>query len=69
VTGRCRGLISATIPAFAALGGLEVSVLAIGPTGLAAAVPGPVEGGGFLWAIKIPSTHFLRRGSKAVGPM
>jgi hypothetical protein len=27
------------------------------------------EDGGFLWVIKIPSTNFLRRGSKAVGPM
>jgi hypothetical protein len=29
----------------------------------------PTEDGGFLLVIKIPSTHFLRRGSKAVGPM
>jgi hypothetical protein len=52
----------------AALGGLVVSVLATGPTGLAAAGSGPAEGGGFLWVIKICSAHFLRRGSKAVGP-
>jgi hypothetical protein len=36
-----------------------VSVLATGST----------KDGGFLWVIKIPSTHFLRRGSNAVGPM
>jgi hypothetical protein len=29
----------------------------------------PTEDGGFLRVIKIHSTHFLRRGSKAVGPM
>jgi hypothetical protein len=39
------------------------------PTGLAAAGSGAAEDNGFLWVIKIPSTHFLRRGSKAVGPM
>jgi hypothetical protein len=39
-----------------------VSVLATGPTGYSVA-------GGFLRVIKIPSAHFLRRGSKAVGPM
>jgi hypothetical protein len=53
----------------AALGGLAVSVLAIGPTGLARAGSGPAEDDGYLWVIKIRSTHFLRRGSKAVGPM
>jgi hypothetical protein len=56
-------------PCLAALGGLVVSVLATGPTGHSVADSNPTEGGGFLWAIKIPSTHFLRRGSKAVGPM
>jgi hypothetical protein len=39
-----------------------VSMLATGPTGRA-------EDGGFLWVIKIRSTQFLQRGSKAVGPM
>jgi hypothetical protein len=29
----------------------------------------PTEDGGFLRVIKIPSAHFLRTGSKAVGPM
>jgi hypothetical protein len=42
-----------------------VSVLATGPTGYSVAG----SNGGFLWVIKIPSAHFLRRGSKAVGPM
>jgi hypothetical protein len=51
------------------LGGLVVSVLAPGPTGHSVAGSNPTEDGGFLWAIKIPSTHFLLRGSKAVGPM
>jgi hypothetical protein len=37
----------------AALGGLAVSVLAAGPTG-----SGPAEGGGFLWVIRIRSSHF-----------
>jgi hypothetical protein len=46
-----------------------VSVLATGPTVLSVAGSGPAEDGGFLRAIKIPSAHFLRRGSKAVGPM
>jgi hypothetical protein len=50
----------------AALGGL---VLATEPTGYSVAGSSPTEDGGFLWVIKIPSTHFLRRGSKAVGPM
>jgi hypothetical protein len=45
------------------------SVLATGPVGLAAAGSGPAEDGGFLWVIKIRSTHFLRRESKAVSPM
>jgi hypothetical protein len=48
---------------------LAVRVLATGPTGHSVAGSNPTEGGGFLWVIKIPSTHFLRRGSKAVGPM
>jgi hypothetical protein len=43
-----------------AFGGLVVSVLATGPR---------TEDGGFLWVIKIRRAHFLRRGSKAVGPM
>jgi hypothetical protein len=46
-----------------------VSVLAAGPTGYSVAGSNPTEDGGFLWVIKIPSTHFLRKGSKAVGPM
>jgi hypothetical protein len=50
----------------AALGGLMVRVLA---TGYSVAGSSPTEDGGFLWVIKIPSAHFLRRGSKAVGPM
>jgi hypothetical protein len=43
-----------------------LSALATGPT---VAGSGPAEVGGFLWAIKIRSTHFLRRGNKAVGPV
>jgi hypothetical protein len=43
-----------------------VSVLA---NGYSVAGSSPTEDGGFLWAIKIRSAHFLRRGSKAVGPM
>jgi hypothetical protein len=46
-----------------------VSVLATGPTGNSVAGLNPTEDGGFLWVIKIPSTHFLWRGSKAVSPM
>jgi hypothetical protein len=46
-----------------------VTVLATGPTGHSVAGSNPTEDGGFLWVIKIPSTRFLRRGSKAVGPM
>jgi hypothetical protein len=46
-----------------------VSVLATGPTGYSVAGSNPTKDGGFLWVIKIPSKHFLRRGSKAVGPM
>jgi hypothetical protein len=52
-----------------ALGGLVVSVLATEPTGYSVAGLSPTEDGGFLRVIKIHSTHFLRRGSKAVGPM
>jgi hypothetical protein len=52
-----------------ALGGLAVSEHATGPTGHSVAGSSPTEGGGFLWVIKIPSAHFLRRRSKAVGPM
>jgi hypothetical protein len=51
----------------AALGGLVVSVLATGPTRLSTG-SNPAEDSGFLWVIKIRSTHFLR-GSKTVGPM
>jgi hypothetical protein len=40
-----------------------------GPMGLAAAVSGPAENGGFLWVVKIRSAHFRRRGSKAIAPM
>jgi hypothetical protein len=43
-----------------------VSVLATGLTGHSVAGSNPTEDGGFLWAIKFPSTHFLRRGSKSV---
>jgi hypothetical protein len=52
-----------------ALGGLVVSVLATGPTGYSVAGSNPTEDDGFLWVIKIPRTHFLQRGSKAIGPM
>jgi hypothetical protein len=52
-----------------ALGGLVVSVLATEPTGYSVAGSSLTEDGGFLRVIKIHSTHFLRRGSKAVGPM
>jgi hypothetical protein len=44
-------------------------VVATGHTGFAAAASGPIVDGGFLLVIKIRSTHFLRRGSKAVGPL
>jgi hypothetical protein len=53
----------------AVLGGLVGSVLAMGPTRLAAVGSSLAEYGGFLWAISIHSAHFLRRGSKAIGPM
>jgi hypothetical protein len=46
-----------------------VSVLATEPAGYSVAGSSPTEDGGFLRVIKIHSTHFLRRGSKAVGPM
>jgi hypothetical protein len=46
-----------------------VSVLATGPTGYSVEGSILTEDGGFLWVIKIPSTHFLRRGTKPVGPM
>jgi hypothetical protein len=52
-----------------ALDGLAVSVFVTGPTGHSVAGSNPTEGGGFLWVVKIRSAHFLRRGSKAVGPM
>jgi hypothetical protein len=54
---------------FAILGGLVVSVLATGPLGITAAGSGPAKDGRLLWEIKIHSSHFLWRGSKAVGPM
>jgi hypothetical protein len=53
----------------ATLGGLVVSVLAMGPTGLSVAGSGLAKDGGFLWVIKIRSAHFLRWGSRAIGPM
>jgi hypothetical protein len=46
-----------------------VTVLATGPTGHSVAGSGPTEDSGFLRPIKIRSAHFLRRGSKAVGPV
>jgi hypothetical protein len=46
-----------------------VSVLATGPTGYSVAGSNLTEDGGFLWVIKMSSTHFLWRGSKAVSPM
>jgi hypothetical protein len=52
-----------------ALGGLVVNVLATGPTGYSVGGSSPTNDGLFLWVIKVPGTHFLRRGSKAVGPM
>jgi hypothetical protein len=52
--------------AAAALGGLLVGVLAMGPT---VAGSGLAEDGGVLWVIKIREARFLRRGRKAVGPM
>jgi hypothetical protein len=53
---------------WAALGGLVVSMLATGPMGLSVAGSGMAEDGGFLWVI-IRSVHFLRKWSKAFGPM
>jgi hypothetical protein len=53
----------------ATLRGLVVSVLATGSTVQAAVGSGLAEDGRFLWVIKIRSTHFIQRGSKAVGPM
>jgi hypothetical protein len=47
----------------------EISVLATEPMGHSVSGSNPTEDGGFLWVIKIRSAHFLRRGSKAVGPM
>jgi hypothetical protein len=61
--------ISSVIAYCDALGGLAVSVLATEPTGYSVAGSSPTEDGGFLRVIKIPSAHFLRMGSKAVGPM
>jgi hypothetical protein len=51
------------------VGGLVVSMLATGPMGYSVAGSSSTEDGGFLWVIKIRSTHFLWRGSKAVSPM
>jgi hypothetical protein len=49
-----------------------VSAHATGPMGLAAATSGPAEDGGFLWAIKIRSAHFLpacKRSVESMGEM
>jgi hypothetical protein len=46
-----------------------VSAIATEPTGYSVAGSSPTEDGGFLRVIKIRSVHFLRRGSKSVGPM
>jgi hypothetical protein len=43
-----------------------VSVLAMG---LTVAGSGSAKDGGFLWVIKIRSTHFLQTASEAVRPM
>jgi hypothetical protein len=48
--------------------GLVVSVLATGPTGYSVAGSSPTEDSGFLWVIKIRSTHFLRREVKLSVP-
>jgi hypothetical protein len=53
----------------ATFGGLVISVLAMGPRGLAAAGSDPAKDSRFLWVIKTGSMHFLWRGNKAVGPM
>jgi hypothetical protein len=62
-------LIMLSVAMTTALGGLVVSVLATGPTGYSVVGSNSTKDGGFLWVIKIPSPHFLQRGSKAVGPM
>jgi hypothetical protein len=64
-----RKKMAGYVACMAALGGPVVSVVATGPTGHSVAGSNPTEGGGILWVTKIPSAHFLRRGSKAVGPM
>jgi hypothetical protein len=56
-----RSLIGVVGYLKAAIGDLVVSVLATGPTGHSVVGSNPTEGGGFLWVIKMPSTHFLRR--------
>jgi hypothetical protein len=48
---------------------ISPSVVATGSTGYSVAGSSPTEDGGILWVIKIPSLHFLRRGSTADGPM
>jgi hypothetical protein len=63
------GFIVCAIYQILGVSGLVVSVLVTGPTGYSVAGSNPTDDGGFLWVIKIPSAHFLRRGSKAVGPM
>jgi hypothetical protein len=69
-TNTCAGINSSSSSSSSdALGGLVVCVLATEPTGYSVAGSSPTEDGGFLRVIKIHSTHFLRRGSKAVGPM
>jgi hypothetical protein len=53
----------------AALGGLVVSVLAMGPIEFAAAGSSLTVDGITLWVIKIRSAHFLQKGSKRVSAM
>jgi hypothetical protein len=70
VTDKCSKIDFLVILGYLnAFGGFVVSVLVTGPTGYSVAGSSLTEDGGFLWVIKIPSTHFLQRGSKAVGPM
>jgi hypothetical protein len=65
----CQEVLLQVCSKFAALSGLVVSALAMGPTGPAVVGSGQAKGGRFLWVIKVRSTHCLRSGSKAVGPM
>jgi hypothetical protein len=51
---------------WATLGGLVISVLAMGPIVAGSSL---AKDGGFLWVIKIRSMPFFWRGSKTVGPM